>query len=91
MRCPPLAGPNLSQGVGAVRLSPRAPGRRPRPSGRGPECGVCPRFVLFNAVVRLALALYERDLSLLAPWRILPALLIGLVFDAGVATASWWS
>ena len=43
-------------------------------------------FVLFNAVVRLALALYERDLSLLAPWRLGPALLIGLVFDAGVAT-----
>jgi phosphoglycerol transferase MdoB-like AlkP superfamily enzyme len=43
-------------------------------------------FVLFNAVVRLALALYERDLTLFVPWRIVPALLIGLVFDAGVAT-----
>ncbi len=43
-------------------------------------------FVLFNALVRVALALYERDLSLLAPWRLVPALLIGLVFDAGVAS-----
>jgi phosphoglycerol transferase MdoB-like AlkP superfamily enzyme len=43
-------------------------------------------FVLFNAAVRIALALYERDVSLLAPWRLVPALLIGLVFDAGVAT-----
>jgi phosphoglycerol transferase MdoB-like AlkP superfamily enzyme len=43
-------------------------------------------FVLFNALVRIGLALYERDLTLLAPWRIVPALLIGLVFDAGVAT-----
>jgi phosphoglycerol transferase MdoB-like AlkP superfamily enzyme len=42
-------------------------------------------FVLFNALVRIALALYERDVSLLAPWRLVPALLIGLVFDAGVA------
>ncbi|HEX9401959.1 MAG TPA: LTA synthase family protein [Anaeromyxobacter sp.] len=43
-------------------------------------------FVLFNLLVRLALALYERDPSLLAPWRIVPALLIGLGFDAGVAS-----
>ncbi len=43
-------------------------------------------FVLFNALVRVALALYERDLSLLAPWRIVPALLVGLVFDAGVGS-----
>ncbi len=43
-------------------------------------------FVLLNAVVRIGLALYERDLSLLAPWRLGPALLIGAVFDAGVAT-----
>lgn len=43
-------------------------------------------FVLWNAVVRVALALYERDVALLVPWRLVPALLIGLVFDAGVAT-----
>ena len=43
-------------------------------------------FVLLNGVVRIVLALYERDVSLLAPWRLLPALLIGCVFDAGVAT-----
>ncbi len=43
-------------------------------------------FVLWNAVVRVGLALYERDLALLVPWRLVPALLIGLVFDAGVAT-----
>lgn len=41
-------------------------------------------FVAFNALVRVALALYERDPSLLVPWRLGPALLIGLVFDLGV-------
>jgi len=43
-------------------------------------------FVLFNGAVRLGLAVFNGDLALLAPWRILPALAIGLVFDAGVAT-----
>ena len=43
-------------------------------------------FVLFNALVRVALALYERDVSLLAPWRLVPALLVGLLFDLGVGT-----
>jgi len=42
-------------------------------------------FVLFNAVVRIGLALSERDVSLLVPWRLGPALVIGLLFDAGVA------
>jgi phosphoglycerol transferase MdoB-like AlkP superfamily enzyme len=42
-------------------------------------------FVAFNGVVRLALAVLERDPSVFVPWRILPALGIGLLFDAGVA------
>jgi phosphoglycerol transferase MdoB-like AlkP superfamily enzyme len=42
-------------------------------------------FLSFNALVRLALAVFEGDLGVLAPWRILPALAIGLVFDAGAA------
>src|SRR6266511_1009902 len=43
-------------------------------------------FVLFNALVRIALTLYERDVSLFAPWRLVPALLTGLVLHAGVAS-----
>jgi phosphoglycerol transferase MdoB-like AlkP superfamily enzyme len=42
-------------------------------------------FLSFNALVRVALAVFEGDLGVLAPWRILPALAIGLVFDAGAA------
>lgn len=43
-------------------------------------------FVAFNFAVRLGLALYNGELGPLAPWRLLPALAIGLAFDAGVAT-----
>jgi phosphoglycerol transferase MdoB-like AlkP superfamily enzyme len=43
-------------------------------------------FVGFNALVRVALAVLEADVAMIAPWRILPALAIGLVFDACVAT-----
>ncbi len=43
-------------------------------------------FVGFNALVRVGLALFEGDVSMLAPWRILPALAIGVAFDVGVAT-----
>jgi phosphoglycerol transferase MdoB-like AlkP superfamily enzyme len=42
-------------------------------------------FVAFNAAVRVALALLEHDPSVFAPWRIVPALAIGLLFDVGVA------
>jgi phosphoglycerol transferase MdoB-like AlkP superfamily enzyme len=42
-------------------------------------------FLAFNGLVRVALALLERDASVLAPSRLLPALAIGLLFDAGVA------
>jgi len=43
-------------------------------------------FVVFNALVRVGLAAFERDPSVFVPWRILPALAIGLAFDVGVAT-----
>jgi phosphoglycerol transferase MdoB-like AlkP superfamily enzyme len=43
-------------------------------------------WLVFNGLVRLALAVYERDLRLLAPWRLGPALGIGALFDLGVAT-----
>jgi phosphoglycerol transferase MdoB-like AlkP superfamily enzyme len=42
-------------------------------------------FVGFNALVRVALAVLEADPAVFVPWRILPALAIGLVFDACVA------
>ncbi len=43
-------------------------------------------FVGFNALIRVGLALFDRDPSVFVPWRILPALAIGLAFDVGVAT-----
>lgn len=43
-------------------------------------------FVAFNTLVRLGLAAYNGDFSLFAPWRIVPALLIGVLFDMTVAT-----
>jgi phosphoglycerol transferase MdoB-like AlkP superfamily enzyme len=43
-------------------------------------------FVGFNGLVRIALAVLERDPSVFAPWHIVPALAIGLAFDVGVAT-----
>ena len=43
-------------------------------------------FVSFNGLVRIALALFEGDLSVFVPWRIVPAVVIGLLFDVGVAT-----
>ena len=56
------------------------------PGRLGALRAVLAAFVLLNGLLRLALALYERDLALLAPWRLVPALAIGLLFDAGVAT-----
>jgi phosphoglycerol transferase MdoB-like AlkP superfamily enzyme len=43
-------------------------------------------FLAFNAAVRLGLAAYNADFSLFLPWRILPALAIGALFDLVVAT-----
>ena len=43
-------------------------------------------FVIFNAVVRLGLVAYNGQWGLFAPWRLLPAMAIGLLFDIGVAT-----
>ncbi len=43
-------------------------------------------FVGVNALVRVGLAVFEADPSVFVPWRILPALAIGLVFDVGVAS-----
>jgi len=56
-------------------------------------------FVLFNALVRLALAAFNGEPSFFLPWRIVPALLIGVLFDLGAATfflmplaalLAWW-
>lgn len=43
-------------------------------------------FVAFNFAVRVGLALYNAEVGPLVPWRLLPALAIGLAFDVGVAT-----
>ncbi len=43
-------------------------------------------FLAFNAAVRLGLALFNGESSALMPWRLVPALAIGLGFDIGVAT-----
>ncbi|MBL0121988.1 MAG: LTA synthase family protein [Betaproteobacteria bacterium] len=42
-------------------------------------------YVAFNAAVRLGLAIYNGESSPLMPWRLLPALGIGLAFDIGTA------
>src|SRR5438552_17267551 len=56
-------------------------------------------FVLSNALVRLALAVFNGEPSFFLPWRIVPALLIGALFDLGAATfllvplavlLAWW-
>ena len=43
-------------------------------------------FVLFNAAVRLGLVFYNGQWGLFAPWRLLPAMAIGALFDIGVAS-----
>ena len=43
-------------------------------------------FLTFNAAVRLGLAIFNGEASALMPWRLVPALAIGLGFDLGVAT-----
>jgi phosphoglycerol transferase MdoB-like AlkP superfamily enzyme len=56
-------------------------------------------FLAVNALTRLALAAYNGEPSLFLPWRILPAMAIGAVFDLGVAAfaalpfaalLAWW-
>src|SRR5262245_59690806 len=43
-------------------------------------------FLLFNAEVRIALAFLNGDPGVFLPWRIVPAMLIGALFDVGAAT-----
>ena len=43
-------------------------------------------FAAFNALVRLGLTAFNGDASLLLPWKLLPAMAIGLLFDVAVAT-----
>jgi phosphoglycerol transferase MdoB-like AlkP superfamily enzyme len=56
-------------------------------------------FLAFNALVRLALTAFNGDPSLFLPWQIVPAMLIGALFDLGAATfflaplaalLAWW-
>ena len=56
-------------------------------------------FLAVNAVVRVALAAYNGEPSLFLPWRLLPAMAIGAVFDLGAAIfaapplaalLAWW-
>ena len=51
-------------------------------------------FLAVNALIRVGLGLFNQDLALFAPWRIIPALAIGLVFDLtvgliGLAPLAW--
>jgi phosphoglycerol transferase MdoB-like AlkP superfamily enzyme len=45
-------------------------------------------FLGMNALVRLGLTVFNQDLTLLAPWRLLPAMLIGAGFDLCVGLAA---
>jgi phosphoglycerol transferase MdoB-like AlkP superfamily enzyme len=56
-------------------------------------------FLAFNALTRLALAAFNSEPSFFLPWRLLPAMAIGAVFDLGAATfvavplaalLAWW-
>jgi phosphoglycerol transferase MdoB-like AlkP superfamily enzyme len=56
-------------------------------------------FLAFNALVRLALAAFNGEPSFFLPWQIVPAMLIGALFDLGAATfflaplavlLAWW-
>ena len=42
-------------------------------------------YVAFNAAVRLGLGFFNGELSPLMPWRLVPAMAIGLAFDLGTA------
>ncbi len=41
-------------------------------------------FLALNALIRLGLGILNQDMALFAPWRIVPALAIGLLFDLTV-------
>ena len=43
-------------------------------------------FIAFNAAVRIGLAFFNGEASPLMPWRLVPAMLIGLLFDIGTAS-----
>jgi phosphoglycerol transferase MdoB-like AlkP superfamily enzyme len=56
-------------------------------------------FLAFNALTRLVLAAYNGEPSFFLPWRLLPAMAIGAVFDLGAAAfalaplaalLAWW-
>jgi phosphoglycerol transferase MdoB-like AlkP superfamily enzyme len=56
-------------------------------------------FLAFNALLRLALTVFNGEFSFFLPWRIVPAMLIGALFDLGVAAfflapfaalLAWW-
>ncbi|MCX7273181.1 MAG: sulfatase-like hydrolase/transferase [Burkholderiales bacterium] len=51
-------------------------------------------FLALNALVRIGLALFNQDASLFYPWRLVPALAIGMLFDLcvgliGLAPIAW--
>jgi phosphoglycerol transferase MdoB-like AlkP superfamily enzyme len=56
------------------------------PGRLGALRAVLATFLVFNALVRVGLAVFNGDASVFAPWRILPALAIGALFDLGAAT-----
>ncbi len=43
-------------------------------------------YVVFNGLVRVGLGVFNGEASALMPWRLIPALVIGLAFDIGTAT-----
>lgn len=56
------------------------------PGRLGALRAVLATFLAFNALVRVGLAVFDGDAAVFAPWRILPALAIGALFDLGTAT-----
>src|SRR5499427_9906708 len=56
-------------------------------------------FLVVNAIVRIALAAFNGELSFFLPWRLLPVMAIGAAFDLGAAIfaapplaalLAWW-
>ena len=82
-----LGAPRLSAFSSLLRLSPF--------HGRFASLGrLLLIFLAVNALIRVGLGLFNQDLALFAPWRIIPALAIGLVFDLtvgliGLAPLAW--
>lgn len=56
------------------------------PGRLGALRAVLATFLAFNTLVRVGLAVFNGDAAVFAPWRILPALGIGALFDLGAAT-----